>query len=159
MLRSLIFTTYYYIFWLEIVTMFSYTVILPTHAPKTDSFPSLNEKLFKRFKWLFRACLTKTWTVNWRGSVWSIWRCRWGCDRRLVYLWCGCHDLGIHSLSIRPSYGVRGEEILFRFHFSPFPQKRLILRLRHSHLHNCKVLLPNSSINPRSQHKGPVIET
>ena len=97
MLRSLIFTTYYYIFWLEIVTMFSHTVILPTHAPKTDSFPSLNEKLFKRFKWLFRACLTKTWTVNWRGSVWSIWRCRWGCDRRLVYLWCGCHDLGIHT--------------------------------------------------------------
>ena len=36
------------------------------------------------------------------------------------------------SLSIRPSYGARGEEIfffLFRFHFSPFPQKRLILRL------------------------------
>ena len=34
------------------------------------------------------------------------------------------------SLSIKPSYGVRGEEIfLFRFHFSPFPQKRLILRL------------------------------
>ena len=30
------------------------------------------------------------------------------------------------SLSIRPSYGVRGEEIFF---FSPFPQKRLILRL------------------------------
>ena len=28
---------------------------------------------------------------------------------------------------------------------------------RHSHLHNCKVLLLNSSINPRSQHKGPVI--
>ena len=53
----------------------------------------------------------------------------------------------LHSLSIRPSYGARGEEILdggggrgrrsffpsplfvFRFHFSPFPQKRLILRL------------------------------
>ena len=38
------------------------------------------------------------------------------------------------SLSIRPSYGARGEEILdffFRFHFSPFPQKRLILRLPH----------------------------
>ena len=34
----------------------------------------------------------------------------------------------MRSLSIRPSYGVRGEEI-FRFHFSPFPQKRLILRL------------------------------
>ena len=55
-----------------------------------------------------------------------------------------------NSLSIRPSYGARGEEILdggggrgrrerivglasplflFRFHFSPFPQKRLILRL------------------------------
>ena len=51
------------------------------------------------------------------------------------------------SLSIRPSYGARGEEILdggggrgrrsffpsplflFRFHFSLFPQKRLILRL------------------------------
>ena len=37
------------------------------------------------------------------------------------------------SLSIRPSYGVRGEKIsalsLFRFHLSPFPQKRLILRL------------------------------
>ena len=45
---------------------------------------------------------------------------------------------GKNSLSIRPSYGVRGEEILdegggrgsiFRFHISPFPQKRLILRL------------------------------
>ena len=37
------------------------------------------------------------------------------------------------SLRIRPSYGARGEEILalllFRFIFSPFPQKRLILRL------------------------------
>ena len=52
------------------------------------------------------------------------------------------------SLSIRPSYGAREEEILdggeekgrkegffpsplflFRFHFSSFPQKRLILRL------------------------------
>ena len=43
---------------------------------------------------------------------------------------CRCCQLA--SLSIRPSYGVRGEEILiflFRFHFSPFPQKRLILRL------------------------------
>ena len=44
------------------------------------------------------------------------------------------------SLSISPSYGARGEEILdgslFRFHLSPFPQKRLILRLvvRHSRL-------------------------
>ena len=39
--------------------------------------------------------------------------------------------LNQNSLSIRPSYGAREEEILdFRFHFSPFPQKRLILRLK-----------------------------
>ena len=39
------------------------------------------------------------------------------------------------SLSIRPSYGFS-----FRFHLSPFPQKRLILRLNFSYM-NCRIEL------------------
>ena len=66
---------------------------------------------------------------------------------------------GEEILSIRPSYGVRGEEILdggplflFPFHFSPFPQKRLILRLVKKEKENFVVACLTSSIKHEIRH-------